>query len=113
MAALWYAGVPEKQITTLSSRLLRMLGEPTGRVQPREVAIGLSPGEEAVTHLAEQEMIRLDDEYLGTEHLLLAMLRAGGDVAQLLADRGVTLESYEAGLAAVRRGDPPPASAVA
>ncbi len=43
----------------------------------------------AVIERAEQEMAQLNDEYLSTEHLLLALLEAEGATGKLLADLGV------------------------
>ncbi|MEO8899846.1 MAG: Clp protease N-terminal domain-containing protein, partial [Candidatus Dormibacter sp.] len=50
------------------------------------------------------EMSRLKDEYVSTEHLLLALVRAGkgGEAARLLAEAGVTADRIYATLEAVR-----------
>jgi ATP-dependent Clp protease ATP-binding subunit ClpB len=48
--------------------------------------------------LAEQEMARLGDEYISTEHLLLALTDGGSGVADVLPDRG----SLEKAIAEVR-----------
>ena len=49
----------------------------------------ISRGLRRVLELAEQEMQQLNDEYLSTEHLLLALLEAEGAAGKLLADLGV------------------------
>jgi ATP-dependent Clp protease ATP-binding subunit ClpA len=108
LGALWYAGLSETAIKTLGFELENSLGEAPGHIPPRLVTIDLTPGEEEVVHAAEIEVSRLGDPYLGTEHLLLAILRSDKSVAQPFAERGITLEKYEAGLSAVLRGDPPP-----
>jgi ATP-dependent Clp protease ATP-binding subunit ClpA len=52
-----------------------------------------TPQAKKVLELALREAIRLDHNYLGTEHLLLALLRDGsGRGAQLLASAGLSLK---------------------
>ena len=54
-----------------------------------------------VLHLATQEARRLDHDYLGTEHILLGLLREGeGLGAQALTHLGVTLPLARAAVAA-------------
>ncbi|HET9671725.1 MAG TPA: ATP-dependent chaperone ClpB [Actinomycetota bacterium] len=53
---------------------------------------------EAAAHEAEQ----LTDEYVSTEHLLLAMLRGDGAVTRLLEESGVTRDAVLQALAGVR-----------
>ena len=72
-----------------------------------------------VVVLAQHEARTLDHDYIGTEHILLALIREGGGAAQLLARAGVDLDRArqqviellyghsEAGSAAA----PPPAAA--
>ena len=48
------------------------------------------------------EAERLTDEYVSTEHLLLALLDGAGEVSALLADAGVTRDAVLAALADVR-----------
>ncbi len=52
-------------------------------------ASGISRSLRGVLDRAEQEMSQLNDEYLSTEHLLLALLEAEGAAGKLLADLGV------------------------
>ena len=42
----------------------------------------------ATLRQAEKEMAKLGDEYISTEHLLLALTEAGSGVADVLPDRG-------------------------
>jgi ATP-dependent Clp protease ATP-binding subunit ClpB len=66
----------------------------------QEVAMGL-----ATRHVLERafaEASALSDDYVSTEHLLLAMLEGATDVARLLADAGVTREGVLGALAQVR-----------
>ena len=55
--------------------------------------IGLTPRAKKVIELAVDEARRLDHHYIGTEHLLLGLLREGeGIAAGVLEKLGVTLE---------------------
>ncbi|HEX5448579.1 MAG TPA: Clp protease N-terminal domain-containing protein [Gaiellaceae bacterium] len=52
-----------------------------------------TPSARSVLRLAEEEARALDHDYIGTEHLLLGLLREGeGIAARVLAANGVTLE---------------------
>ena len=108
LSALWYAGMSEGVILRLSSHLEHSLGESPGHTVPRQVAIDLTPGEEQVLRLSEIEADQFDDPYIGTEHILLAILRLDDPVAKIFAQRGISLENYQKGLLSSRRGDPPP-----
>jgi ATP-dependent Clp protease ATP-binding subunit ClpB len=66
----------------------------------QEVAMGM-----ATRHVLDRafaEASALSDDYVSTEHLLLAMLEGATDVAQLLADAGLTREGILGALAQVR-----------
>ena len=108
LAALWYAGLSETAIKTLGGEFERSLPKPPGDVQPRQVTVDLTAGEAVITNQAELEMDRLEDPYLGTEHFLLAILRSHSAVTDRLEQLGITVETLDAGLAASKRGDPPP-----
>jgi RimJ/RimL family protein N-acetyltransferase len=108
LAALWYAGMSEGAIRGFSSKLESSLGNPPGFMPVRQVAIDSSPGEEEILQLSEIEVVELSDPYLGTEHILLALIRSNSAVAHMLAEHGISLQSYVDGMLAVRRGDPPP-----
>ena len=56
----------------------------------------------AVLTGAEQEMRSLGDEYVSTEHLLLALAESGDRVAKLLADQGITKAAILGALKDVR-----------
>jgi ATP-dependent Clp protease ATP-binding subunit ClpB len=64
--------------------------------------VGLSLATRHVLERAFTEATALTDDYVSTEHLLLAMLEGATDVARLLADAGVTREAVLSGLAEVR-----------
>jgi ATP-dependent Clp protease ATP-binding subunit ClpA len=98
----------ENEMRRLSSYLEHSLGEPPGHIAPREVTIDLTPGEQELLRLSELESDRFNDPYLGTEHILLAILRSNDRVAKRFAEDGMSLEKYQDGIASSRRGDPPP-----
>jgi ATP-dependent Clp protease ATP-binding subunit ClpC len=54
--------------------------------------VGLSPRAKKAIELAVDEARRLGHHYIGTEHLLLGLIREGDGVAGLLETLGVTLE---------------------
>jgi ATP-dependent Clp protease ATP-binding subunit ClpB len=110
--------------------LLALVSDPEGVIYPLLHALGLSPRalrdpleerltrapkvygpDEEVTlsrstrHVLERaftEAAALTDDYVSTEHLLLAMLEGATDVARLLADAGVTRDAVLSALAEVR-----------
>jgi ATP-dependent Clp protease ATP-binding subunit ClpA len=51
-----------------------------------------------IVKLAQREALTLGHSYIGTEHVLLALLQNDGDPARLLAERGVTPEAVSARL---------------
>jgi ATP-dependent Clp protease ATP-binding subunit ClpB len=65
---------------------------------------GLSPRLRGVADLAEAEAGRLKDEYVSTEHLLVAVASETGrsPAAKLLGDRGLTADKIFAALTSVR-----------
>jgi ATP-dependent Clp protease ATP-binding subunit ClpA len=73
----------------LAQRLrLRLTPAPVGADGP----IGLGPGARAAMEMARAEAARLHHDYLGTEHLLLGLLRDGeGPAFVVLNGAGVTL----------------------
>lgn len=108
LAALWYAGMSEDEIRQFSCVLEESLGVPPGHIQPRQVTIDASPGEEEILRLSDLEANHFNDPYVGTEHILLAILRTDNSVAQKVAERGVSFEKYCDGMLSIRRGDTPP-----
>ena len=59
--------------------------------------IGLTPRAKKVIELAVDEARRLDHSYIGTEHLLLGLVREGeGIAAGVLESLGVNLEKVRA-----------------
>jgi len=90
-----------------------------GAQPPESGHIPFTPQAKKVLELSLRESMQLGHEYIGTEHILLALIREGGGAAQVLAGAGVDLDRTrqqviellyghrEAGVAAA----PPPASA--
>ncbi len=65
--------------------------------KPSSGEIGLTPGAKKVIELAIDEARHLGHNYIGTEHLLLGVLRGGvGAAAEVLTNFGVTLERARA-----------------
>lgn len=98
----------------LATRVLRELGaEPTDlghRVRARLAAapiaavgpIGLGPGARSAIEMARAEAGRLHHDYLGTEHVLLGLLRDGeGPAFVVLNGAGVTLGRARQQIAAI------------
>ena len=108
LSALWYAGMSGNAIDRLSSRLEHSLGEPIGHIAPRQVTIDSTPGEHEILRLSDIEADQLNDPFLGTEHILLAILRSDDGAAKRFIEDGMSLEKYREGMFASRRGDPPP-----
>ena len=90
-----------------------------GAQPPESGHIPFTPQAKKVLELSLRESMHLGHDYIGTEHILLALIREGGGAAQLLAGAGVDLDRArqqvvellyghrEAGSAAA----PPPAAA--
>src|SRR5689334_23673845 len=86
-------------VLTAVQRELAKLPTIQGGAQPN-----LSPRLRAVTNAAEEEAQRLQDEYVSTEHLLIAIASEGGraPAARLLTQMGATRDQILQTLAAVR-----------
>jgi ATP-dependent Clp protease ATP-binding subunit ClpC len=117
-------GVAATALTSMGISLEDMrqaVRDTAGRgAQPAESGhIPFTPQAKKVLELSLRESMQLGHDYIGTEHILLALIREGGGAAQLLAGAGVDLDRArqqvvellhghrEAGLAAA----PPPAAA--
>src|SRR5260221_13007455 len=86
-------------ITQAARDLLGKIPQAYGGSQP-----GLSPRLKLVTDLAEAEAERLKDEYVSTEHLLVAVASETGrsPAAKLLAQNGVSRDRIFEALTSVR-----------
>jgi ornithine carbamoyltransferase len=95
-----------RESDSVAGRLLSRLGVPTDRIRPeveqhlpaprREITpadMQLTPRAKRAIDLAYEEARRLNNNYIGTEHLLLGLIREGdGLVARVLVKLGADLE---------------------
>jgi ATP-dependent Clp protease ATP-binding subunit ClpC len=103
VSALHQAGVP---LLTLRRELEAFLPE-RGRPAAGEVSLPGTPGERAIVQSADVEASSFHPEYVGNEHLLLALLRNGDSpVSQVFARHGFTYDSALTHLRAVFGGEP-------
>lgn len=76
--------------------------------QPPAGAIGLTPRSKAALDFALDEARRLNHHYIGTEHLLLGLLREGeGIAAGVLENLGVSLDAVRAAILTFLAQGPP------
>jgi ATP-dependent Clp protease ATP-binding subunit ClpC len=102
VGALHRAGVP---LNALRRDLEACLPERAPPVAG-EVLLPSTPGELAIVHAADLEANAFHPEYVGNEHLLLALLRdADSPVSQAFSRHGVTYESAITHLRAVFAGE--------
>jgi ATP-dependent Clp protease ATP-binding subunit ClpC len=93
----------------VACKILNNLGVPAGKIRAAiefvvgrgerssSVEVGLTPRAKRVIELAVDEARRLNHSYIGTEHLLLGLLREHeGTAASVLQSFGVTLEKVQA-----------------
>jgi len=71
-------------------------------VSGANVTVEFGPGFRTVVRKAGEEAENLQDEYISTEHLLLALVDDGAGARQLLLDSGITRESLMDALKQVR-----------
>lgn len=90
---------------SIASRALTEMGAPLPKIhsavelimgggdsEPKP-AVGLTPRAKHVLELAIDESRRLDQSYVGTQHILLGLVREGdGIAARVLASLGITLD---------------------
>jgi ATP-dependent Clp protease ATP-binding subunit ClpB len=72
------------------------------RVEGDTVQVGLSRRTQKILKTAQQEADQLKDEYLSTEHFLLAMAKNGDATGSVLKNAGATYDKLLAALAKVR-----------
>jgi ATP-dependent Clp protease ATP-binding subunit ClpB len=101
-------GIPAETLRRLGVDLPAFRGELAAllarraRIQGGQLA--LDPRAKRVIDRAQEEARRLGDEYTSTEHLLLGVVEAGGEGAQLLERHGAGREPILGALAEVRGG---------
>ncbi len=88
-------GVLKQQVTTEINRMPRVSGS--------GVQINISPRLRTVLVRAHDELVQFGDEYVSTEHLLLALLdHAGGGAGRVLQQAGLTRDNLMQALREVR-----------
>jgi len=101
-------GVPAETLRRMGVDLPALRDELAGilgrRARIQGGSLSLDPRAKRVLELAEQEARRLGDEYVSTEHLLLAIVEVGGEGRELLERHGATRESILTALQSVRGG---------
>ena len=92
-------GAEPAQITRGARELLAKMPQAYGGAEP-----GLSPRLRAVADFAQKEAERLKDEYVSTEHLLVAIASEPGrsPAARFLNEKGLTADKIFAALTSVR-----------
>ncbi len=85
----------------LSAAVRQALGR-RPKVYGEAAQLTMSPQLSKILNKAEQEADGLKDEYISTEHLLLAMLGASGEAGSLLKSRGITRDAALEALKSVR-----------
>ena len=89
---------PQAVVAEANAHIARFPGVSGGAAQP-----GLSPATQRVLDQAFKEADNFKDEYVSTEHLLLALSRAKGDAAQqVLSNQGAGYDAILKALQAVR-----------
>ncbi len=76
----------------------------SSRARIRGGQLSLEPRARRLLERAEEEARRLQDEYVSTEHLLVAAAEAGGDAQRILESKGAGREQILRALADVRGG---------
>ena len=80
-----------------------------GRAGPASGAIPVSPQARTVFELASDEAAGLGDDYVGTEHILLGLVRESeGVAAQVLERLGADLRRVREQVVEVLHGEPEP-----
>jgi ATP-dependent Clp protease ATP-binding subunit ClpA len=81
----------------IRQKILETLGRPSGGTASSQTFAGSGPfsrfndGAKRVLALAQEEAIRLNHNYMGTEHLLLGLIREDGAASRVLVANGVDL----------------------
>jgi ATP-dependent Clp protease ATP-binding subunit ClpB len=88
---------PDELVSELDDRLDRK-----PRIQGDSAQLYFSPSAGKVLAKAEQEAANLKDEYVSTEHILLAMCQTEDAVGDLLRDKGINKNSILAALKDIR-----------
>ena len=93
-----------------ADRIIEDVERIVGRGKDQEVSeIAFTPRAKKVLELASQEASRLGQNYIGTEHILLGLIKEGSGVAtRILSELGIDLESmYAQIMKMLMESDPP------
>ena len=77
---------------------------PTSGTGPMSTQLFVTPRLNRLMYVAGEEARRLDDEYVSTEHIFLAVLGVGGGAASILGDMGVTKDEAQTVIEEIRGG---------
>ncbi len=91
-------GIPPKAVRDQVDEALERIP----KIYAQGGQISLGPAAARVLDRARQEAEALTDEYISTEHLLLALMEDGGAAARILQDSGLTRDAVLAALADMR-----------
>ncbi|MGZ6339259.1 MAG: ATP-dependent Clp protease ATP-binding subunit, partial [Candidatus Limnocylindrales bacterium] len=101
-------GVPAETLRRLGADVPALRAELAAALNRRARiqggSLALDPRAKRVVDLTGEEARRLHDEYVSTEHLLLAEAQVGGEAQQLLERNGASHEAILQALASVRGG---------
>jgi ATP-dependent Clp protease ATP-binding subunit ClpB len=101
-------GVPAETLRRLGVDLNELRGEVatvlSRRARIEGGSLSMDPRAKRTIELAQQQARRLSDEYVSTEHLLLAIAEVGGEAQTLLEKRGAGREAILGALQGVRGG---------
>ena len=100
LSLLQKLSVPLNTLTDRLQKALDRLPQVTGSATQTYI----TPHLKKVIESAESEAEALKDEYVSTEHLLLAMVQDSGEVGKILKDLGATRENILNGLVSIRGG---------
>ena len=90
-------GADPRAVAAAARERLSAIGKVQGDAQ-----VGLSRGLQVLLEQSEKIAKEFQDDYLSTEHLLLAMARGGGEAAEILGRLGATADGILAALREVR-----------
>jgi len=94
-------------------RELAAATEPPSGAEPTAPRLRVAPEARAAVQLAGEEATRMGAVRMGSEHLLLGILRAGdGKAAAILRGAGVTLEAARLAAQPTLAGEEPPAGGI-
>jgi len=84
----------EISVDFLKNKLAEILSAlPVSSAQGNTMDLRVSPAMARVLHSSEKEAANLHDDYISTEHLLLALVSSPSNISELLQKKGATYES--------------------